>query len=145
MNGYLHKIGGSTMAINFDKAFGVHPDGMVLRAKRAEIIASNIANADTPGYKAKGMNFQDALASASKAQNMSMSRTNEKHFDVRMELNTGVGYRVPDQPDTGDGNTVDAQVERNLYLQNSLEYQASVQFLNAKVKGLKKAISGGNS
>jgi flagellar basal-body rod protein FlgB len=49
---------------------------------------------------------------------------------------------MPNQPDTGDGNTVDVQVERNLYLKNSLEYQASLQFLNAKIKGLKKAISG---
>ncbi|WP_448213136.1 flagellar basal body rod protein FlgB [Colwellia sp. MEBiC06753] len=130
------------MAINFDKAFGIHPDGMVLRAKRAEIIASNIANADTPGYKAKGMDFQKALANAAKNQQMGMSRTNEKHFDVRMELNSGEGYRVPDQPDTGDGNTVDVQVERNLYLENSLQYQASVQFLNSKVQGLKKALGG---
>lgn len=131
------------MAISFDKAFGVHPDGMVLRAKRAEIIASNIANADTPGYKARGMNFQDALASAAKNQQMGMSRTHEKHFDIRMELNNGEGFRVPDQPDTGDGNTVNVQVERNLYLENSLEYQASVNFLNSKVKGLKKALGGG--
>ncbi|WP_286265335.1 flagellar basal body rod protein FlgB [Thalassotalea atypica] len=131
------------MAINFDKAFGIHPQGMVLRAKRAEVIASNIANADTPGYKAKGMDFKEALANATKNQQMGMSRTNEKHFDTRMELNNGIDFRIPDQPDTGDGNTVDAQVERNLYLQNSLEYQASVQFLNSKVKGLKKAISGG--
>jgi len=131
------------MAINFDKAFGIHPQGMMLRAQRAEVIASNIANADTPGYKARGMNFQEALASAAKNQQMGMSRTNEKHFDVRMELNDGEGYRVPDQPDTGDGNTVNVQVERNLYLENSLQYQASVQFMNAKVKGLKKAITGG--
>ncbi|MFD2168116.1 flagellar basal body rod protein FlgB [Thalassotalea euphylliae] len=131
------------MAISIDKAFGIHPHGMVLREKRAEIIASNIANADTPGYKAKGMNFQEALAGAAKNQQMGMSRTHEKHFDVRMELNNGTGFRVPDQPDTGDGNTVDVQVERNLYLENSLQYQASVQFLNSKVKGLKKAIGGG--
>ena len=63
-----------------------------------------------------------------------MSRTNEKHFDVRMELNNSTQFRVPNQPDTGDGNTVDVQVERNLYLKNSLEYQASVQFLNGKIK-----------
>ncbi|MCH2057761.1 MAG: flagellar basal body rod protein FlgB [Thalassotalea sp.] len=131
------------MAINFDKALGIHPDGMVLRAKRAEIIASNIANADTPGYKAKGMDFQDALASAAKSQQMGMSRTHTKHYDTRIELNSGTGYRVPDQPDTGDGNTVNVQVERNLYLENSLQYQASVNFLDSKVKGLKKAISGG--
>jgi flagellar basal-body rod protein FlgB len=116
---------------------------MVLRAKRAEVIASNIANADTPGYKAKGMDFQKALAQASQKQQMGMSRTNEKHFDVRATLNDGLEFRIPNQPDTGDGNTVDVQVERNLYLENSLEYQASVQFLNGRIKGLKKAITGG--
>lgn len=132
------------MAISFDKAFGLHPDGMVLRAKQAEIIASNIANADTPGYKAQSMDFQSAMANAAAKQSqMSMSRTNEKHFNTQMSLNNNVQYRIPDQPDTGDGNTVNVQMERNLYLQNSLEYQASVQFLNSKVKGLKKAITGG--
>lgn len=131
------------MAISFDKAFGIHPQGLQVRAQRAELIASNIANADTPGYKAKGMDFQAALAQASSKQQAGMTRTNEKHFDVRMELNNGVGFRTPNQPDTGDGNTVDVQVERNLYLENSMEYQASLQFLNSKIKGLRKAITGG--
>ncbi|MBA6326943.1 flagellar basal body rod protein FlgB [Colwellia sp. MB02u-6] len=131
------------MAISFDKAFGIHPQGLQLRAQRAELIASNIANADTPGYKAKGMDFKAALAQAASKQQTGMTRTNEKHFDVRMELNNGVGFRVPDQADTGDGNSVDVQVERNLYLENSMEYQASLQFLNSKIKGLKKAITGG--
>ncbi|MFT6919381.1 MAG: flagellar basal-body rod protein FlgB [Cognaticolwellia sp.] len=131
------------MTISFDKAFGIHPQGLQLRAQRAELIASNIANADTPGYKAKGMDFKAALAQAASKQQTGMTRTNEKHFDVRMELNNGVGFRVPDQADTGDGNSVDVQVERNLYLENSMEYQASLQFLNSKIKGLKKAITGG--
>ena len=131
------------MAIYYEKPIGLHPAGMELRAKRAEIIASNIANADTPGYKAKGMDFQEALAQAAQKQQSGMKRTHDKHFDVRMELNNNVSFRVPNQPDTGDGNTVDVQMERNLYLENSLEYQASVQFLNGKIKGLKKAITGG--
>ena len=133
------------MAINFEKAFGVHPQGIELRAQRAEIIASNIANADTPGYKAKGMDFKNALAQATKHQQSGMTRTNSKHFDTRMELNNNVDFRVPNMPDTGDGNTVDVQVERNLYLKNSMEYQASLQFLNGKIKGLKKAITGAQS
>ena len=131
------------MAISFDKAFGIHPQGLQVRAQRAELIASNIANADTPGYKAKGMDFKAALAQAASKQQTGMTRTNDKHFDVRMELNNGVGFRVPDQADTGDGNSVDVQVERNLYLENSMEYQASLQFLTSKIKGLKQAITGG--
>ena len=129
--------------IGFDKSFQLHSQSMFVRSERAEVIASNIANADTPGYKAKGVDFQQALAQASQKQQMGMSRTNEKHFDVRSEFNNSTQFRVPNQPDTGDGNTVDVQVERNLYLKNSIEYQASVQFLNGKVKSLKKVISGG--
>jgi len=131
------------MAISFEKAFGIHPHSMQARAKNAEVIAGNIANADTPGYKAKGLDFKAALAQAASKQQSGMSRTHEKHFDVRTEINNGVDYRVPNQADTGDGNTVDAQVERNLYLENSMKYQASLQFLTGKIKGLKKAISGG--
>lgn len=131
------------MAINLDNIFGMHPDALVLRAKRAEVIASNIANADTPGYKAQGMDFQKALAQATQKQTMAMSQTNEKHLSTRMSLNDQLQYRIPNQPDTGDGNTVDVQVERNLYLKNSLEYQASLQFLNGRIKGLRKALTGG--
>ena len=136
-------MAGLFMAIGFDKGFELHTQGMILRAQRAEVIASNIANADTPGYKARGMNFQQAMQQASQQRQMGMSKTNAKHFDVRIELNNNVDFRVPDQPDTGDGNTVDVQVERNLYLENSLKYQAGVQFLNGKIKALKKVISGG--
>lgn len=133
------------MAINFDKGFELHAQGMQLRAQRAEVIASNIANADTPGYKAKGMDFHKAMQQAASQQQMGMSKTNAKHFDVRTEITNNVDFRNPNQPDTGDGNTVDVQVERNLYLENSMEYQAGVQFLNGKIKALKNVISGGRS
>ncbi|QBG37731.1 flagellar basal body rod protein FlgB [Litorilituus sediminis] len=131
------------MAIGFDKGFQMHAQGMVLRSQRAEVIASNIANADTPGYKAKGMDFSQAMAQATQRQQGQISKTHEKHFDIRTQVDNSVQYRVPNQPDTGDSNTVDVQVERNLYLENSLEYQASVQFLNGKIKAYKKVISGG--
>lgn len=131
------------MAISFEKAFGIHPQSLKVRAQNAEVIASNIANADTPGYKARGLDFKTALAQAASKQQAGMTRTNEKHFDTRTEINNEVDFRIQNQPDTGDGNTVDVQMERNLYLENSMHYQASIQFLNGKIKGLKKAISGG--
>lgn len=131
------------MAISFDKAFGLHPQSLELRSKQAELIAGNIANADTPGYKAKGMDFQKMLTQAAQKQQTGMTRTHEKHLDVRIEANNGHEFRLPNQADTGDGNTVDVQVERNLYLDNSMHYQASLQFLNGRIKGLKKAITGG--
>ena len=89
------------------------------------------------------MDFQAAMAQATGNQSNNMYRTNEKHFSTQMSLNDLSAYRTPNQPDTGDGNTVDVQMERNLYLENSMHYQASLQFLNGKIKGLKKAITGG--
>jgi len=101
------------MAISFDKALGVHPQAMLIRSQRAEVIATNIANADTPGYNIGG-------------GTRSMGDS---------EL-----FRSPNQSDTGDGNSVDIQVERNLYTQNAMEYQASLQFLSGRFKGLNKAL-----
>ncbi|OKY24718.1 flagellar basal body rod protein FlgB [Thalassotalea sp. PP2-459] len=132
------------MAISFEKAFGIHPDSLRVRSQNAEVIAGNIANADTPGYKAQGMDFKTALAQAANRQQSGMSRTHEKHFDIRGQLNNNVDFRVSNQPDTGDGNTVNVQMERNLYLDNSMHYQASLQFMNSKISGLKKALGGGN-
>jgi flagellar basal-body rod protein FlgB len=132
------------MSISFDKAFGIHQYTLGVRAERAEVLASNIANADTPHYKARDVDFKAALANAKSRQNFALASTHEKHFDVSRRIHDDVKYRVPNQPDTGDGNTVDVQHERTHYLQNSLEYQTSFQFLNSKVKGLMTAIKGGS-
>ena len=70
------------MAISFDKALGVHPQAMLIRSQRAEVIATNIANADTPGYKAKDIDFASALKAARSNQQSgnTMVRTNDKHI-----------------------------------------------------------------
>ena len=60
-----------------------------------------------------------------------------------MVSSTDIGFRIPSQPDTGDGNTVEVQRERNEFLDTAMRYQATVEFLSSKVKGMKKAISGG--
>jgi flagellar basal-body rod protein FlgB len=130
------------MAINFDKALGIHQHTVGVRAQRAEVLASNIANADTPHYKAKDIDFKLALANAQSRQGFAMSKTNERHFSVNVTASGQSKYRVPDQPDTGDGNTVDMQVERNNFLQNALEHQASLTFLGSKFRGLTSAIKG---
>lgn len=131
------------MAISFDKAFGIHQHTMVARSARAEVLASNIANADTPNYKAKDVDFQQLLKNSQRKQATGgMMSTHEKHFKMPAVGQSDTLYTVPNQPDTGDGNTVDVQLERNKFLENSMEYQASVQFLGGKIKGLKKALSG---
>ncbi|BAJ01381.1 flagellar basal body rod protein FlgB [Shewanella violacea] len=131
------------MAINFDNALGVHQYTLGIRAQRAEVIASNIANADTPHYKARDVNFDKALQAASSRQGgLAMSSSDSRHFDLEALSQQNYGYRVPNQPDTGDGNTVDMQKEQSEFMQNALEYQMSLGFLDGKFSGLKKAIRG---
>ena len=131
------------MAISFEKAFGVHPEAMLVRERRAQVLAENIANADTPGYKARDIDFQQALNNAKARQSGAMARTHEQHFAISTSVQQEVKFRNPDQPDTGDGNSVDIHRERNAFMQNSLEYQTSMTFLNSRISGLKKAITGG--
>ncbi len=131
------------MAINFDKAFGVHQHTMLIRSKRAEVLSSNIANADTPNYKAKDIDFAQMMKKAQGQQSQGqMYITHERHFKIPSVGQSDTLYTVPNQPDTGDGNTVDVQLERNKFIENSMEYQASVNFLGGKIRGLKKALSG---
>ena len=131
------------MAINFDKALGVHQFTVGIRAQRAELISSNIANADTPHFKAQDMDFSNALKAAKSRQNgLAMVNTSNQHFNLQTLTQQHVGYRVPNQPDTGDGNTVDVQQEKSAFMQNALEYQMSLGFLDSKFSGLKRALKG---
>ena len=130
------------MSISFDKALGVHQHTVGVRAKRAETLASNLANANTPGYKAKDIDFQRALNAATSGAKVGLSRTDGRHISASTQVMGEQKYRVPTQPDTGDGNTVDAQLEQNLFMQNSIEYQASLDFLGSKFKNLSKALKG---
>ncbi|MEZ7862013.1 MAG: flagellar basal body rod protein FlgB [Aeromonadaceae bacterium] len=134
------------MAISFDKAFGIHQYTIGARAARAEVLSANIANADTPGYKAKDLDFSAALQQAQSGieSGFSLATSNERHIASTLSsgLTSSVKYRNPDQPDTGDGNSVDVQRERSAFLENGLEYQASLEFLNSRISGLLKAIKG---
>ena len=134
------------MAISFDKAFGIHQYTIGARAARAEVLSANIANADTPGYKAKDLDFSAALQQAQSGieSGFSLATSNERHIASTLSsgLTSNVKYRNPDQPDTGDGNSVDVQQERSAFLENGLEYQASLEFLNSRISGLLKAIKG---
>jgi flagellar basal-body rod protein FlgB len=133
------------MAISFDKALGVHQFTLGIRAERAEVISSNIANADTPHYKARDVDFSAALNVAKSQQQQRNSLEvvgNEQHFGLSQLSGQYVKFRVPNQPDTGDGNTVDVQQEQSAFMQNALEYQMSLGFLDSKFSGMKKALRG---
>ncbi len=136
------------MALSLDNVFGVHENALKLRAKRTELIASNLANVDTPGYKARDIDFQSALRQANHSTGMSdLKTTHAKHIST---MSSGIGtgldalvkYRVPYQAAL-DGNTVEAHVEQATFAKNSIEYQASLRFLESKSKSIQTAIKGG--
>ncbi len=131
------------MAISFDKALGVHQYTVGVRSERAELLANNLANANTPGYKAQDINFGRVLEAATSGASFGLAKTDGRHITASSPVVNGqIMYRNPEQPDTGDGNTVDSQVERNLFMQNALEYQASLDFLGSKFKNMTKALKG---
>jgi flagellar basal-body rod protein FlgB len=125
-----------------DNLFGIHATALKLRANRAELLASNIANADTPNFKARDIDFKRALKLAANNSG-EMVTTNARHINSAGKSKNGaeIMYRIPSQPSL-DGNTVDLQTERSAFLENSIMYQASLRFLNGKISGLKTAIRG---
>lgn len=133
------------MSISFDNALGIHEAALNFRTQRAEVLANNIANADTPNYKARDLDFSAALAAEQdKAdQSFSMSHTQDKHFEITtMNLvNPALRFRTPPHPSL-DQNTVDTELEQAQYAKNSVDFQASFTFLNDKFKGLMNALRG---
>ncbi|MBC7210612.1 MAG: flagellar basal body rod protein FlgB, partial [Pseudomonas sp.] len=114
--------------------------------QRAEVLANNIANADTPNYKARDMDFSSVLAAeADKQQNgrIALDRTNSRHIEAEglAMMDDTLQYRTPMQPSI-DQNTVDAQIEQSNYTENAVGFQASFTLLNSKFKGLVSALRG---
>lgn len=130
------------MAITFDKALGIHEHALNARVKRAEVLANNLVNADTPGFKARDVDFQSMLRQAQASQGVEMARSHAGHIGVGQgDGDDQLMYRTPHQPSL-DGNTVDAQQEQSRFMRNAMDYQASFQFLSSKFSGLTKAIKG---
>ena len=128
--------------MNTDKLFGIHVNAVRVRAERASILARNMANADTPRYKARDIEFRDLLSRQGSA-GTTLRTTRSTHINPERGLLTPgkLKYRVPQQA-AADGNTVDMQNERAEFMRNALMYQTSVQFLNGRIKGLMTAIRG---
>ncbi|NQZ53529.1 MAG: flagellar basal body rod protein FlgB [Piscirickettsiaceae bacterium] len=132
------------MPINFDSALGIHADALRIRSQRAELLASNLANADTPNFKARDIDFKSAMKIAASGQDLaSMKTTHAKHFSTSggQYSSPAVQYRTSIQ-DSLDGNTVDEQIEQSQFMQNAVQYQASLNFLGGKFKSLLTAIRG---
>ncbi len=127
-----------------DRAFSIHDDALMLRSQRAGILAANIANADTPNYKARDMDFRAMLQQVREGREsgLALKRTDPNHIAANdPELDAGMLYRNPTAPSL-DGNTVDMQMEQARFAENALQYQTSLTFLNGKIRSLKLAIKG---
>lgn len=128
--------------MKFDQVFGIHEQALKLRARRAELLAGNIANADTPGYKARDFDFH-AMLQQETGTHQRIRTTHPRH--IRMDTGivppSQIGYRVPNQPSL-DGNTVDSQLEHSAFASNALEYQASLRFVSGQIRSLMTAIKG---
>jgi len=133
------------MAISIDKQFGVHQYALQLRAQRASVLANNIANADTPGYKARDIDFSQMLKAqmgeSSDSLQLQATGANHQQSMAQADAINGLKYRNPTQPAI-DGNTVDVDKERTEFTRNTMEFQAAFEFLNGKIKSLLTAIKG---
>lgn len=127
------------MPISLDAALGIHPMALSLRAERAGVLAANLANADTPHYKARDVDFAAQLKQASSE---ALAATHSAHFRAVSELPGGaLLYRAPMQSAV-DGNTVDTQIEQAEFGRNAVQYQASLTFLSGRFHTLLSAIRG---
>ena len=133
------------MSLSFDRALGLHEKALAFRADRAAVLANNMANADTPNYKARDLDFASVLEAQQSGgkQSMSVARTHSAHIaaEALIDQAAGLRYRIPHQPSI-DGNTVESQAEQARYSENAIDFQASFTFLNGKFKGLMTALRG---
>lgn len=132
------------MAISFDKALGIHQQALQVRSRRTQVLANNLANIDTPNYKARDINFKGILRGEVQlsSSRTSMRVSDDQHFAGQsIQSDSDLLYRTPQQPSI-DGNTVEEQMEHSAYMENSLAFQASFTFLNKKFSGLMSAIKG---
>jgi flagellar basal-body rod protein FlgB len=149
------------MGLDIDSYLGLHPEALKLQARRMEVLADNLANVDTPNYKARDIDFQAALAAATAqagatgqapATNagsagpadapVALATTDPRHIgggatDASPELK----YRVPLAPSL-DGNTVDSELEQAAFAENTVRYQATLTFISSSLRSLMTAITG---
>jgi len=122
-------------------ALGVHGDALSVRTRRLELLAQNIANADTPNFKARDIDFRSVLADAN-AQPAAMTATSGGHYAVGETANPdGTLFRVPFNTSV-DGNTVEISVEQAQYGKAAAQYQTTLSFLENRIAGVRKALRG---
>ncbi len=148
------------MFANLTSGLDFHGKALVLRAERQRTIASNIANADTPGYIGRDLNFKDALmqttgegsseltlTGARLGLDTTNSTTHARHFeltganDSQLSNTDNLAYTLQTQPAV-DGNSVDLDRERASFVDNSVHYESTLRFINGQSKSILSAIQG---
>lgn len=130
---------------NLDNYLRFNETALSLRSQRQELLASNIANADTPNYKARDIDFKAAMQSAMEGTmrlpDTSLKLTSARHIPAKAVSQgpTDLLYRLPYQPSM-DGNTVDMDIERVQFADNTLHYQSTMQLISNRIRGLQTAI-----
>lgn len=112
-----------------DKIFGVHGAALQLRSQRLNVLASNIANAATPDYKARDLDFDRAMQQVRSGDN------------AQQAMQDTMGYRIPLQTSM-DGNTVELATEQTLFAENAMQYSTTLSFLESRVTSIKRALKG---
>ncbi len=137
------------MLNKLDSALSFHQEALRIRGQRQELIAANIANADTPNYKARDIDFKTAMKSAlngASQETFNTAKTNAQHLDGAP---SGSPSGRPGEPlfrpiiqGSVDGNTVDMDVERNQFADNAIRYEASLTLINNQLRQMLSAIQG---
>lgn len=124
-----------------DNALGIHEQALQVRSRRLEVLSQNIANADTPNYKARDIDFRAVLSDVGRQENALVS-TQNRHFDMAQGPDVdGMRFRTPFNT-SFDGNTVEISVEQAQYGKAAADYQATLNFLENRISGIRKALKG---
>ena len=136
------------MLDKLDAALRFNTEALNLRAQRQEILASNIANADTPGYQARDIDFASQLKQVmangrAPGSGLALAVTSARHIPAETSSPPSLDlmYRIPDQPSL-DGNTVDMDRERTQFADNSLKYQTDLTLISSQIKGMMSVLQG---
>lgn len=133
------------MNAQLDNALRFHQAALNLRAQRQELLAANIANADTPYYKARDIDFGTSLKGALQGRvgmPIALATTSDKHIGASgLATQSFAMYRNEEQSNV-DGNTVNMDVERAAFAENSIQYEASLSFINGLLKTMQQAVAG---
>ncbi|HWJ34487.1 MAG TPA: flagellar basal body rod protein FlgB [Steroidobacteraceae bacterium] len=127
----------------FENVFGIHEQALLLHGQRIGVLATNLANADTPGYKARDIDFSAVLAHTDESETLPMLVTQGAHIAMNDagSPSAELKYRNPYQASL-DGNTVEMPVEQAAFSETNVRYQASLAFINSDIADLKYAIAG---